>query len=42
MAKLRKFLRQELHVNARTAIDFRREFVGKNSSVHNETYIYPK
>ena len=35
MAKFRKLLREELDVDTCTAVDFRREFVSKDSSVHN-------
>ena len=38
MAKLCKFLRKELHVNTGTAVNFRRELVSQNSSVHVHNY----
>ena len=34
MAELCKFLRQELHMDASAAVNFRRKLIGKNSSVH--------
>ena len=39
VAKLCKFLRQELHVDTGTAINFRREFVRQNCSVHNSSRL---
>ena len=40
MAKFRKFLRQELDVNTRTAINFWRKLVSKYSSVHTKTPFF--
>ena len=37
MAKLCKFLRQELHMDTGTAVNFRRKFVSKDCSVHKST-----